>query len=132
MIALPFFALPLIFSLGVFGFLPSLPSWVFWTSGLFSAVQALWICVNLRLWSKPSSKLPNTSSGGIKRNRVAIVGGGVSGLCALKEMLDAGQDAVLFERGECIGGIWKLESSEGNLCVGHSRIAADFYYIRSF
>lgn len=38
--------------------------------------------------------------------KVAIVGAGASGLTALKECLDEGFDAVLFEKEQQIGGVW--------------------------
>jgi hypothetical protein len=41
--------------------------------------------------------------------RVAIVGAGPAGLTALRACTAAGLDAVAFERGARIGGIWSLE-----------------------
>src|ERR671914_2689467 len=41
--------------------------------------------------------------------RIAIVGAGPSGLAALRALTNAGFDAVAFERGARIGGIWTLE-----------------------
>jgi hypothetical protein len=41
--------------------------------------------------------------------RVAVVGAGPSGLTALRALTAAGLDAVAFERGARIGGIWTLE-----------------------
>ncbi|KAH8659898.1 hypothetical protein BX600DRAFT_482046 [Xylariales sp. PMI_506] len=38
--------------------------------------------------------------------RVVVVGAGPCGLVALKEMLDAGHDATLFERSDVLGGIF--------------------------
>lgn len=52
------------------------------------------------------SALPTTRIEGVKR--VAVVGGGASGLVALKALLeqDAFDEVVLFERREDIGGVW--------------------------
>ena len=41
--------------------------------------------------------------------RIAIVGAGPSGLAALRALTNAGFDAVAFERGNRIGGVWTLE-----------------------
>jgi cation diffusion facilitator CzcD-associated flavoprotein CzcO len=41
--------------------------------------------------------------------RVAIVGAGPSGLAALRALRRAGLDAVAFERGQRIGGVWTRE-----------------------
>ena len=41
--------------------------------------------------------------------RVAIVGAGPSGLAALRALRGAGIDAVAFERGQRIGGVWTRE-----------------------
>ena len=41
--------------------------------------------------------------------RVGIVGAGPAGLTALRALTRAGIDAVAFERGQRIGGIWTLE-----------------------
>jgi cation diffusion facilitator CzcD-associated flavoprotein CzcO len=41
--------------------------------------------------------------------RIAVVGAGAAGLAALRALTAAGLDAVAFERGRRIGGVWTLE-----------------------
>ncbi|XP_071421435.1 flavin-containing monooxygenase 5-like isoform X2 [Pithys albifrons albifrons] len=41
--------------------------------------------------------------------RVAIIGGGSSGLCAIKACLQEGLEPVCFERTRDIGGLWRFE-----------------------
>lgn len=41
--------------------------------------------------------------------RIAIVGAGPAGLAALRALTNAGLDAVAFERGNRVGGVWTLE-----------------------
>lgn len=43
--------------------------------------------------------------------RVAIIGAGASGLCALKCCLDEGLAPTCFERSGDIGGLWRFEVS---------------------
>ena len=38
--------------------------------------------------------------------RVAVVGGGLTGIGCLVELLDAGHDVRLYERNDDIGGVW--------------------------
>lgn len=56
--------------------------------------------------------------GGMAR-RVAIIGGGSSGLCAIKACLDEGLEPVCFERSGDIGGLWRFEVSRAGcrLCI---------------
>ena len=44
--------------------------------------------------------------------KVAIIGAGASGLCSIKECLDAGLDIVCFEQESGLGGLWRLHSSK--------------------
>lgn len=44
--------------------------------------------------------------------RVAVIGGGAAGLVTLRQMLDKGMDAVLFERSGDIGGLWAYDNEE--------------------
>src|SRR3712207_8157764 len=45
----------------------------------------------------------------MRRMRAAIVGAGPAGLAALRALTAAGIDAVAYERGARIGGVWTLE-----------------------
>ncbi|XP_071797398.1 flavin-containing monooxygenase 5-like [Asterias amurensis] len=42
-----------------------------------------------------------------KVKRVAVIGGGVSGLLSLKSCLECGLEPVCFERGDKAGGVWQ-------------------------
>ncbi|NXI69150.1 FMO5 monooxygenase, partial [Anseranas semipalmata] len=56
--------------------------------------------------------------------RVAIIGGGSSGLCAIKACLDEGLEPVCFERSRDIGGLWRFEEQpeEGRASIYRSVI----------
>ncbi|XP_015724859.1 dimethylaniline monooxygenase [N-oxide-forming] 5-like [Coturnix japonica] len=56
--------------------------------------------------------------------RVAIIGGGSSGLCAIKACLDEGLEPVCFERSGDIGGLWRFEEKpeEGRASIYRSVI----------
>ncbi|XP_042663117.1 flavin-containing monooxygenase 5 [Tyto alba] len=56
--------------------------------------------------------------------RVAIIGGGSSGLCAIKACLDEGMEPVCFERTGDIGGLWRFEEhpEEGRASIYRSLI----------
>lgn len=41
--------------------------------------------------------------------KVAIIGGGSSGLCAIKACLQEGLEPICFERTGDIGGLWRFE-----------------------
>jgi len=41
--------------------------------------------------------------------RVAVVGGGSSGLACIKACLDEGLEPVCFESSDDIGGLWKFK-----------------------
>ncbi|XP_039555142.1 flavin-containing monooxygenase 5-like isoform X2 [Passer montanus] len=47
--------------------------------------------------------------GDMAARRVAIIGAGASGLCALKCCLDEGLEPTCFERSKDIGGLWRFE-----------------------
>ncbi|NWW27191.1 FMO5 monooxygenase, partial [Falcunculus frontatus] len=54
--------------------------------------------------------------------RVAIIGAGASGLCALKCCLDEGLEPTCFERSKDIGGLWRFEEhpEDGRASIYHS------------
>ena len=53
------------------------------------------------------------------KKRVGIVGGGVSGLIAIKSCLDEELEPICFERTSKIGGLWRYEdeAKDGQACV---------------
>ena len=56
--------------------------------------------------------------------RVAIIGGGCSGLAAIKCCVDEGLEAVCFERTDQLGGLWKYtqQARDGQACVMRSTV----------
>ncbi len=50
----------------------------------------------------------------MENSRVAIIGAGVAGLCAARQLIAAGFDCTLFERNDTPGGVW----SDGYLNFG--------------
>lgn len=55
--------------------------------------------------------------------KVAIIGGGSSGLCAIKACLQEGLEPICFERTGDIGGLWRFEvKPAGHVsCLGSAR-----------
>ncbi|MBA3353482.1 MAG: protoporphyrinogen oxidase [Blastocatellia bacterium] len=49
------------------------------------------------------------------RKKVAIIGGGISGLCVAHQLLKGGFDLTLFESGSSVGGNIKTETRDGFL-----------------
>lgn len=45
--------------------------------------------------------------------RVAVIGAGAAGLCAAKHLLAKNHDAVIFEMGSQIGGLWVYQNDNG-------------------
>ncbi|MEV0663699.1 flavin-containing monooxygenase [Actinomadura luteofluorescens] len=45
--------------------------------------------------------------------RVAVIGAGAAGLATLKALLDAGCEAVAYEKGDRPGGLWARDNSSG-------------------
>ncbi|XP_028587996.2 flavin-containing monooxygenase 5-like [Podarcis muralis] len=58
------------------------------------------------------------------KKRVAIIGGGSSGLCSIKCCLDEGLDPTCFESSEDIGGLWRFKENpeEGRASIYRSVI----------
>lgn len=55
--------------------------------------------------------------------RVAVIGGGPQGLCTLKNLLEEGFDATLFEQRGCIGGLWAYTDDPNVTTVLESTLA---------
>ncbi len=47
------------------------------------------------------------------QKRFAVIGAGAAGLCAAKNLIAAGLDAVIFEAGSQIGGLWVYDNDNG-------------------
>ena len=47
---------------------------------------------------------------------IAIVGAGFAGMYALKQALDSGRSAIVFERGDDVGGTWYWNRYPGARC----------------
>ncbi|KAK2084138.1 Cyclopentanone 1,2-monooxygenase (CPMO) [Saguinus oedipus] len=43
------------------------------------------------------------------KKRIAVIGGGVSGLSSIKCCLEEGLEPVCFERTDDIGGLWRFQ-----------------------
>lgn len=80
-----------------------------------SLVGSAWLCNLLSVHFAPGygfSSIPATTTPwDMAARRVAIIGAGASGLCALKCCLDEGLEPTCFERSKDIGGLWRFEVS---------------------
>ena len=45
-----------------------------------------------------------------RRARVAVIGAGAAGLAAARELTREGHDAVVFEQGAELGGVWVFDA----------------------
>jgi hypothetical protein len=61
------------------------------------------------------------------RKRVAVIGGGLTGIGCLTELIDAGHDAQLYERDDDIGGVWHPANCYSGLSL-HGASAAFEYH----
>ncbi|KAF2488672.1 FAD/NAD(P)-binding domain-containing protein [Lophium mytilinum] len=55
--------------------------------------------------------------------KVAVIGGGPQGLCALKNLLEIGFDAILLEQRDRIGGLWAYSDDPNTVTVLESTLA---------
>ncbi|CAM9431599.1 unnamed protein product [Hapterophycus canaliculatus] len=60
-----------------------------------------------------------------QKKRVAVIGGGVSGLAAAKAFAERGHDVQGFERGHDFGGVWELSRSYPDV---HTQSSKDLYH----
>ena len=65
------------------------------------------------------------------KHRVAIVGAGVTGLATLKNSLEEGFDATVFESRQTIGGVWKYTNTQ-DLSVLESTVSNLSRYNNSY
>lgn len=59
-----------------------------------------------------------------RRQRVAVIGAGASGLAAVKACLEEGLDVVCYERADALGGLWHYTDTveRGRACVMRSTV----------
>jgi cation diffusion facilitator CzcD-associated flavoprotein CzcO len=60
--------------------------------------------------------MPESITTAMGISKVAIIGSRVTGLVTLEILLEAGFDAMAFESGNTIGGLWKSPPM-GRLCL---------------
>lgn len=64
--------------------------------------------------------------------RVAVIGGGSSGLACIKCCLDEGLEPVCFESSDDIGGLWRFKVGAGWIFFSSSSIRENKYLISSW
>lgn len=64
----------------------------------------------------------------MQHTQVIIIGGGLSGLFMLKEALEQGLDAVLFEASDALGGQWKHDpKTSGGVMAATETVSSRLY-----
>lgn len=82
--------------------------------------------------TRPGPRLGTTPPDRPKQPRVAVIGGGSSGLVTVKTLLEYGLDVVCFEQGRDVGGLWVYNNSNGrggtyrSLHINTSKIQTQF------
>ena len=61
--------------------------------------------------------------------KVAIIGAGCSGLTSLKECLDEGIEAVIFEKENHIGGLWRFAGMDRRLVNNTLELVSNGDYV---
>lgn len=59
----------------------------------------------------------SSSSAGGEPRKVCVIGAGVGGLCAMKELQGAGVPFEAFDEREGLGGIWRYQEAPGRTCA---------------
>ncbi|CAG0915133.1 unnamed protein product [Notodromas monacha] len=65
-----------------------------------------------RLQDVPGVKLKREFHSAMKM-RVAVIGAGAAGLCAVKKLVSVGHDVICYERGSGVGGTWVFDERIG-------------------
>lgn len=65
----------------------------------------------------------------LRPKRICIIGAGLSGLCSIKNCLEANLDVVCYERSNDIGGLWNYGKTTGKVRAVHFEEATDNYSI---
>lgn len=86
---------------------------------VLAVMMGLWYAYWLFFLKWSPCELQNIPEGPpANRKRVAVIGGGTSGIVSLKELLEEGHEVVLYEKNSKTGGVWAVndegESSSGS------------------
>ena len=58
-----------------------------------------------------------SASSGCDMQRVAVIGGGVSGIAAAKAFKTQGHDVLIIERSPSCGGVWQVKISSLHVAI---------------
>ncbi|MEM7115057.1 MAG: NAD(P)-binding domain-containing protein [Chloroflexota bacterium] len=83
-------------------------SWRKTLASLLSSLQKKQLSQRTRLPMRKKAKLTTQFT----QKKVAIVGGGISGLFSLKTMLEDGHQAILYEKSDQVGGVWSYQQKK--------------------